>query len=147
MRTRAEMLRDVQWLAFIIEGKNTMFAIFGAVLFSLVAVMTLFVACGLPLGEFTMGGQHKILPKRFKIMAVISFIIQLFAIIIVLQTGGFILLWFPLNITKYICIFFAAYLSLNVFMNLSSKSKKEKFTMTPLSLITAICFWITALSV
>ena len=123
-----------------------MLAILGAVLFSVVAIMTLLVACGLPLGEFTMGGQHKVLPKRFRIMAAISFVIQLFAIVIILQAGGFISLWFSFNMTKYICIFFAAYLSLNVVMNLSSKSKKENFTMTPLSLITAICFWSTALS-
>ena len=129
------------------KGELFMFSIIGAILFLLIAIMTALVACGLPLGEFTMGGQHKILPTKFRVMAAISFVIQVFAIIIILQSGGFISLWFPTNITKYICIFFAAYLSLNVFMNLSSKSKKEKFIMTPLSLIAAICFWITAFNI
>ncbi len=123
-----------------------MFAILAAVLFSVIAFMTLLVACGLPLGEFTMGGQHKILPPKFRIMAGISFIIQLFAIIIVLQAGEHILLWFSSGVTKGLCIFFAAYLSLNTIMNILSKSKKERYTMTPLALIAAICFWITALS-
>ena len=35
-----------------------MFSILGAVLFGIIAIMTVLVACGLPLGEFTMGGQH-----------------------------------------------------------------------------------------
>ena len=121
-----------------------MFSIIGAVLFGIIAVMTVLVACGLPLGEFTMGGQHKILPKKFRVAAVISFFIQIFAMIIILQAGGFIPLCFSIKLTKYICFFFAAYLSLNTIMNMISKSKKEKYVMTPISLIAAICFWITA---
>ena len=81
-----------------------MFSILGAVLFGVIAIMTVLVACGLPLGEFTMGGQHKILPKKFRVMAVISVAIQIFAMIIILQAGGFISLWFSFNLTKYICL-------------------------------------------
>jgi len=121
-----------------------MFSILGAVLFGVIAIMTVFVACGLPLGEFTMGGQHKILPKKFRVMAVISVAIQIFAMIIILQAGGFISLWLSFKVTKYICFFFAAYLFLNTVMNMISKSRKEKYVMTSLSLITGICFWITA---
>ncbi len=123
-----------------------MFAILGAILFLFVVVISILVALGLPLGEFTMGGQHKVLPKKYRIMAIVSVAIQLFAIVIILQLGGFITLFFSPMITKYICFFFAIYLSLNTIMNLLSKSKKEKYIMTPLSLITAICFWITALN-
>ena len=122
-----------------------MFSIIGAVLFGVIATMTILVACGLPLGEFTMGGQHKILPKKFRLAAVISVAIQIFAMIIILQAGGFIPLWLSFKVTKYICFFFAAYLSLNTIMNMISKSKKEKYVMTPISLIAGICFWITAL--
>ena len=121
-----------------------MFSILGTVLFGVIAIMTVLVACGLPLGEFTMGGQHKILPKKFRVMAVISVAIQIFAMIIILQAGGFIPLWLSFKVTKYICFFFAAYLSLNTIMNMISKSRKERYVMTSLSLIATICFWITA---
>jgi len=121
-----------------------MFAVVGAVLFLGIAVMTALVAAGLPLGEFTMGGQHKVLPKNMRIAAAVSVPIQLFAMVVILQAGGFIPLLFSSQITKYIIFFFAAYLSLNTIMNLSSMSKKERFVMTPLSLIAAICYWITA---
>ena len=121
-----------------------MFSILGTVLFGVIAIMTVLVACGFPLGEFTMGGQHKILPKKFRVMAVISVAIQIFAMIIILQAGGFISLWLPFKVTKYICFFFAVYLFLNTIMNMISKSRKEKYVMTPLSLIAGICFWITA---
>ena len=121
-----------------------MLSILGAVIFGVIATMTVLVACGLPFGEFTMGGQHKILPKNLRVAAVISVAIQIFAMIIILQAGGFIPLWFSFKVTKYICFFFAAYLSLNTIMNMISKSRKERFVMTPLSLIAGICFWITA---
>ena len=121
-----------------------MLSILGAVLFGVIAIMTVLVACGLPLGEFTMGGQHKILPNKLRVAAVISVAIQIFAMIIILQAGGFIPLWLSFKVTKYICFFFAAYLSLNTIMNMISKSRKEKYVMTPLSLIAGICFWITA---
>jgi len=121
-----------------------MLSILGAVLFGVIATMTVFVICGFPLGEFTMGGQHKILPKKFRVVAVISVAIQIFAIIIILQAGGFISLWFSFKVTKYICFFFAIYLSLNTIMNMISKSRKEKYVMTPLSLIAGICFFVTA---
>ena len=121
-----------------------MFSILGAVLFGVIAIMTVLVACGFPLGEFTMGGQHRILPKKLRVVAVISVAMQIFAMIIILQAGGFISLWLSFKVTKYICFFFAAYLSLNTIMNMISKSRKEKYVMTPLSLIAGICFWITA---
>ena len=121
-----------------------MLSILGAVLFGVTVTMTVLVACGLPLGEFTMGGQHKILPKKFRVVAVISVAIQIFAMIIILQAGGFISLWLSFKVTKYICFFFATYLSLNTIMNMISKSRKEKYVMTPLSLIAGICFWVTA---
>lgn len=123
-----------------------MISVLGALLFAVVAVMTVLVAFGLPLGEFTMGGKYKVLPMNLRIMAAVSFIIQVFAIFIVLQAGGIIPLWFSEKVTKYICIFFAVYLSLNTVMNFLSDSKKEKYFATPLSVLAAISFWITALN-
>ncbi len=124
-----------------------MIAILGAFLFSIVAILTILVAFGLPLGEYTMGGRHRILPKKLRFMAAISFVIQVFAIIIFLQAGGFFPLWFSVKATKYICLFFAAYMSLNTIMNFLSNSKKEKYFATPLSIAAAVCFWITAINI
>ena len=124
-----------------------MVSILGAILFGIVAIVTLLITLGFPLGEFSMGGKHKVVPHKLRIAAGISFAIQLFAIIIILQAGGIMVLWFSTKITKYICFFFAVYLTLNVFMNISSNSKKEKYFATPLSIVAAVCFWITALNI
>lgn len=122
-----------------------MVSLLGASTFSIVIVLAILIICGLPLGELTMGGQYKVFPKKLRIILVTQLILQIFFVIIILQMGGFIPLWFSDKVTKIIGIVMAIYLSLNTVMNFVSKSKKEKYIMTPLSLISAICFWITAL--
>ena len=122
-----------------------MVAIIGASTFAIVIVLLILIFCGLPLGELTMGGQYKVFPKKMRIVLVPQLILQIFFEVIILQMGGFIPLWFSGNVTKIIGIIMAVYLSLNTVMNFISKSKKEKYIMTPISLISAICFWIVAL--
>lgn len=122
-----------------------MSSIIGACSFSVVIIITILIICGLPLGELTMGGQYKVFPKKLKAMLVAQLLLQIFFVVIVLQMGGHIPLWFSYNVTRVICIIMSVYLSFNTIMNFLSKSKKERYIMTPLSLLTAVCFWITAL--
>ena len=122
-----------------------MISIIGAGAFSIVIILSILIICGLPLGELTMGGQYKVFPPKLRIVLVTQLILQVFFVLIILQMGELIPLWFSYNVTKIIGIVMAIYLSVNTVMNLISKSKKEKYIMTPLSFVTAICFWITAL--
>ncbi|MEE1056110.1 MAG: hypothetical protein UH239_02560 [Acutalibacteraceae bacterium] len=122
-----------------------MIAIIGAGSCSIVIILSVLLICGLPLGELTMGGQYKVYPIKLRIVLVVQLLLQAFFVITILQAGGIIPLWFSENVTEIICIIMAVYLSLNTVMNFISKSKKEKYIMTPLSLLTAICYWITAL--
>ena len=122
-----------------------MFAIIGAISILIVIILSILLICGLPIGELTMGGQFKVFPKKLRIVLVGQLILQIFFAIIILQGGGIIPLWFSHKTTKIICTVLAVYLSLIVIANFFSKSKKEKYIMTPLSLLSAICFWITAM--
>ena len=103
-----------------------MISIIGAGAFSIVIILSILIICGLPLGELTMGGQYKVFPQKLRIVLVAQLILQVFFVLIILQMGEFIPLWFSYNVTKIIGIVMAIYLSLNTFMNLISKSKKEK---------------------
>ena len=122
-----------------------MVAIIGASLFSVVIILSVLIIMGLPLGELTMGGQYKVFPKKLRFVLVGQLVLQIFFAVIILQKGNIIPLWFSYDATKVICIIMAVYLSANTIMNLISKSKKERYIMTPLSFASAICFWITAL--
>lgn len=118
----------------------------GATLFSIIAGFTLLVTLGFPLGEFTLGGQHNVLPTNLRIISAVSFIIQIFAVFVILQAGKVIPSFLPTILLKGFSIFFSLYLTLNVFMNIMSESPKEKLVMTPLAFITAICFWISTVN-
>lgn len=121
-------------------------ALIGSILFSFVIVLYVLLASGLPYGEYAMGGKYKILPGKERIISAISVIVQTFAVLVLLQAGGVMRFGLSDKTANFLCYFFAVYLSLNVFMNLLSKSKKERLFMTPLSFAIAICFWLTALN-
>ena len=121
-----------------------MFSIIGAVLLLIVAVLEIALICGAPLGEFTMGGRHKVLPPMYRMFAVSSVLAQLFSAAMILQGGGHMNMWFAIKVTKIICFVFAGFFAVNTFMNVISPSKKEKFFMTPLAAIEAVCFALTA---
>lgn len=121
-----------------------MAALIGTCLCVVVIILSILLICGLPLGELTMGGQFKVFPKKLRILLIIQLVLQVFFVIIILQMGVYISLCFSYNVTRIICIIMAVYLSLNTVVNFISKSKKERYIMTPLSFVTAICFWIVA---
>ncbi|MDT2522476.1 hypothetical protein [Enterococcus raffinosus] len=120
-----------------------LFSIVRALIFGMIAVLTLLVTLGLPLGEFTMGGKYKFLPDKMRFVSDSAFVLQLIAALSVLYVGEIISLNIPFSLARGICIFFGFYLLLNTGMNLMSFSKKEKYVMTPLALIGSICFFAT----
>lgn len=123
---------------------STVCSIIGAVLLLAVAIMEVLLIIGLPLGEFTMGGRHKVLPPMYRIFAASSIILQLFGAAMLLQGGGLMNMWFAGKVIKIICFAFAGFFAVNTIMNIISPSKKEKYVMTPLAAIEACCFAVTA---
>ncbi len=115
----------------------------GSFIFAGAAVFYILLTLGLPYGEFAMGGKHRIMPSQMRVACAVSVVIQLLVILYLLQAGHVISIGLPFD--RGVCYFFAVYLILNTVMNLLSDSKKERLVMTPLSLVTAICFGLTAI--
>lgn len=122
-----------------------MAAVFGAVLMGAVAILDLLAVFGLPLGDFLMGGNYKILPRKLKIAAGVSVAIQMIAILIILRTGGMSSAGGLFAVSRGFCFFFAVYFTVDVLFHLCSQSLWERLVMTSVSILTASCFWITAL--
>ena len=120
-------------------------AYLGSILFLLIMILYIAIALGAPLGEFIMGGKYKVIPAKMRVTIIVSVLVQAFAIVILLYLGGILHLGISKPLAKGIGFFFAAYLLFNTCLNLKSKSKKEKFVMTPLSIIICICFLITSI--
>lgn len=117
-----------------------MFSIIGTAVFVFIILLCILLIFGAPLGEFSMGGQFKTLPKKLRFVAFFMLLSQVFAAIILLQAGSFLPLWFSVKTTRIICNVFAGYLAINSVANLFSPSKKEKYVMTPLSILAAVFF-------
>jgi len=124
----------------------TILAVIGAILLFIAAVFEVLLIAGLPLGEFTMGGRYKILPPMMRVAGAFSLLTQVFAALILLQAAGLMNMWFSVSVTRIICYVFGGFFVVNTVMNFFSTSKKEKYTMTPLALIEAVIFILTAIS-
>ena len=118
----------------------------GIIIFGLLIIFNILLLFGAPLGEFTMGGKFNKLPKARHKMSFISILILLFAILILLQLGNIYVVGFSFAIAKVSAYILAGYFCLNTAMNFLSKSKKERFVMTPLAAAVAICILVTVIT-
>ena len=118
----------------------------GAGLLVIVIIMSILLICGVPLGEFSMGGRFgKKWPPKIRLLALTQLLSQLFALYIILSAGAITPYFFNKDVTRVVCYVFAVFFFFNTVMNIISPSKKEKFVMTPMSLAAAVCFLITAI--
>ena len=118
----------------------------GVALLAIVVVMSILLICGLPLGEFSMGGRFgKIWPPKIRILGVTQLLTQVFALYILLSAGTNVPYFINYIVTRVICFVFAVFFLGNTFLNFISPSKKEKYVMTPMSLVSFVCFLVVGI--
>ena len=118
----------------------------GAALLAIVIVMSILLICGVPLGEFSMGGRFgKKWPPKIRLLGLTQLLSQLFALYIILAAGAILPYFFNKDVTRVVCYVFSVFFFFNTVLNIISPSKKEKFVMSPMSLGAAVCFLITAI--
>ena len=121
-----------------------MIIILGSFLLFLVVLLYLAVGFGAPFGFLVMGGKYeKVLPKKLRIQVLISVPAQLFAIYVLLKIGGF-LSEIESEVVPVFGYVFMIYFLVNTALNLMSKSKYEKWIMTPIAAIVCASY-ITAI--
>ncbi len=120
-------------------------AIIVAILFVSIAVFQVLLSLGYPLGEYAMGGNYKVLPKKLRITSVVNALILVFMGFVFLQHAN-VLNGVDFLSTNILVWVITIYLGINTIANLISRSKKERFVMTPLSSLTFILCLFIALS-
>lgn len=121
-------------------------AIIFCVLLGALAVFQLALALGAPLGRFAWGGGHERLPTGLRIGSVIAIAIYALLAAIALERAG-LLRVFPDPSIASVGIWVAlAYLALGIPMNAISRSKPERYTMTPLVIALVALVLVIALS-
>lgn len=118
-------------------------AIIATVILAALAVFQAALALGKPLGHFAWGGQHRVLPMRLRMGSVISIPIYAFMALVLLDRADVISV-FPDGFVNVAAWVIAAYFVVGIFMNAISRSKPERFTMTPLTIVLAAAAAIVA---
>lgn len=114
-----------------------------AIMFVSIAVFQVLLSLGFPLGEFAMGGFHKVLPKKLRIVSVFNAIILLFMGFIFLQHTN-VFYAFNFSSTNIFVWAITIFLGFNTIANIVSRSRKERVVMTPLSSIAfLLCLYIS----
>jgi hypothetical protein len=117
-----------------------------AALLALLVVFQLALAVGAPWGAFAWGGQHPgALPTRYRIGSIITMGVYALFALIALDRGGVVDLM-PNAVSAVAMWVVFGILALGVVMNAASRSRRERFTMTPVALILAVLAFFIALA-
>ena len=114
------------------------------VMLSLLAVFQLALALGAPLGRFAWGGQHRVLPGRLRIGSLVSIVVYAIIAVLALDRVGLIEVVPDVVSTVGMWVVFA-YFVLGIPVNAISRSKPERYAMTPVVTILAVLSLLVAL--
>jgi hypothetical protein len=120
------------------------FAVALTVLLVLLGAFQLALAAGAPLGRFAWGGQHRVLPTRLRIGSVVSILVYAVIVLLTWSRVGVIDL-FPRVVSEVGMWVVFGYFALGIVMNALSRSKPERFTMTPVCLVLAVLAFFVAM--
>ncbi|MCF6508004.1 hypothetical protein E9549_11395 [Blastococcus sp. MG754426] len=108
------------------------------------AVFQVALAAGRPWGRFAWGGQHDVLPPRLRAGSAVSVVLYLVFAVVVLAAAGLVAV-LPAAVADVGIWVLTGYLALGVVLNGISRSRPERFVMTPLVLLLAVCCLVVAL--
>lgn len=115
------------------------------VILAVLAVFQLALALGAPLGRFAWGGQHRVLPTKLRVGSLVSILVYAVIALLALDRVDLIdVVPDPVSTVGMWIVF--AYFVLGIPLNAVSRSKAERFTMTPVVAVLALLSLLVALS-
>lgn len=121
----------------------TAFPIIGAAALLVQVALYLAISLGAPLARLTLGGKYRTLPKEYRGAFLSSTAFQALFLIVLLLVSGLIPSDFNKGILKAIGALFALFLSFNAVKITACGHYLEKRTILPLTIIAAICYWVS----
>lgn len=111
---------------------------------ALLAVFQLALILGAPLGHFAWGGQDRVLPRRKRVGSVISVVLYALFALVALDRAAVIDV-VPDAVSTIAMWVIAVYLVLGIPLNLMSRSRPERLTMTPVVVVLVVLAVLIAL--
>ena len=120
-------------------------AILLCVLLGALAVFQLALVFGAPLGRFAWGGADRVLPRGKRIGSVVSIVLYALFAWVFLMKAGFVPMALPEIVVDVAAWVIVGYFALGIPMNAMSRSKPERYTMTPIVAVLLVLALIVAL--
>lgn len=113
-------------------------AVVSLALLFLLSIFQLALALGAPLGNFAWGGAHKVLPRKLRVASIFSIGIYAGIALFIASKAGIIDVAINERVLAIGMWVLFGYFTLGIFLNSISKSKRERYTMTPVCIILAL---------
>jgi hypothetical protein len=110
------------------------------------AVFQVGLIAGAPLGHLAWGGQHKVLPPRLRIGSAVSVALYGIFAYAALARAGVVLPLISGTLTEVSSWVLCAYFAVGIVMNGISRSRPERFVMTPTVLVLALLYLVLSLN-
>jgi hypothetical protein len=118
-------------------------AIAASLILAALGMFQVFLAAGAPLGHFAWGGRYRVLPVGFRIASAVTIPLYVVMIFLLLDRAG-IVSALPDDTARIGTWILVGYFALGVLMNIASRSRPERYVMTPVVLTLAILAAIVA---
>lgn len=121
-------------------------AVIASIILAGLAIFQLALALGTPLGKYAWGGQHRgTLPAKLRIGSAVSIVLYAIFAVVALDKAGAIdvLDDSVVNVAIWVIV---AYSFVGILMNGISRSKPERYTMTPIVTVLAVLFLMISLT-
>jgi hypothetical protein len=119
-------------------------AIAACTILAALAVFQAALIAGAPIGGFAWGGQHEVLPPRLRIGSAVSMVLYAVFAFVILERAGLAAIFGNPGFAQVACWVLFGYFVLGIVMNGISRSKPERNTMVPVSLVLAALVLLVA---
>lgn len=106
-------------------------AVAACVLLAALVIFQVALIAGAPLGRFAWGGQHDVLPAKLRIGSASSIVLYVLFAYVSLAKAGMAAPLVNQGFTDVSCWVLTAYLAVGIVLNGISRSKPERYVMTP----------------
>jgi hypothetical protein len=120
-------------------------AIAACTILAALAVFQAALIAAAPIGRFAWGGQHTVLPPRLRIGSGVSIVLYAAFALVILERAGLATIVGSPGFVQVACWVLFGYFTLGIVMNGISRSKPERNTMAPVSLVLAVLVLVVAL--
>ena len=119
-------------------------AIAACTILAALAVFQAALIAGAPIGGFAWGGQHEVLPPRLRVGSAVSIVLYAVFAFVILERAGLAAIFGNPGFAQVACWVLFGYFMLGIVMNGISRSKPERNTMVPVSLVLAALVLLVA---